>query len=222
LPGTSRRAARAVLAYAFGRARSERPPPTASTGTGVLRAALFHYGRIVLNGNRTTHDIAAALAAGPGERVLDFGCGCGGLCVAVPGTYVGIDLDPNYIAFARWRWNSPRRRFLLTRLEDLGDDQRFDAAILASALHHLSDELADAIFDRLARMVTGRVVVLDHDPEAANRWQRFLIEIDRGEHVRAVADQRALLERHFVVKEQRRVVTTTGSAVHVVFVCTPR
>jgi hypothetical protein len=93
---------------------------------------------------------------------------------------------------------------------------------MASALHHLSDAVADGVLGRLARMVTRRLVVLDLDPEGANRLQRILLARDRGEHIRPVAAQRAILERHFVVTDQRRVVTTTGSTVHVLFVCTPR
>jgi len=188
----------------------------------MLRAGLFHYGRILLNGTRAMRETAAALAAGPGERVLDFGCGCGGFSATVPGEYVGIDLDPDYIAFARWRWGNARRRFERVRLEELADDERFDAAIIASALHHLSDDLADRILGRLARLVRSRVVVLDLDPEAANRLQRVLLDRDRGEYIRPVARQPAMLERYFVITAQRRVVATTASAVHVLFVCTPR
>jgi SAM-dependent methyltransferase len=188
----------------------------------MLRAALFYYGRILLNGNRALREVGAALAATPAERVLDFGCGCGGFCLVVPGEYVGIDLDPDYVAFARWRWGDRRRRFAQTRLEDLPDDERFDAAIMASALHHLSDPLADEILGRLAGLVRSRLVVLDLDPEAANRLQRVLLDRDRGGYIRPVARQRGLLERHFAIASQRRVVSTTGSAVHVLFVCTPR
>ena len=188
----------------------------------MLRAAVFHYGRVVLNGARALHDVTAALAATPSERVLDFGCGCGGFCVAVPGDYVGIDLDPDYIAFARWRWGNRRRRFERTRLEELPTGERFDAALMASALHHLSDPLADTILARLARMVRSRLVVLDFDPEAANRWQRVLLDRDRGEYIRPVAAQRALLEHHFVVTVERRFVTATRSVAHILFVCTPR
>jgi len=193
-------------------------PPTAV----ILRAAIFYYGRIVLNGNRALHEVAAALRATPSERVLDFACGCGGFCLAVPGRYVGIDLNSNYIGFARWRWRNSRRRFEVIRLEEMPDEERFDAAIMASALHHLSDDVADVILGRLARMVTSRIVVLDHDPESANRLQRVLLDIDRGTYIRPVARQRVLLERHFAVTGQRRVVTTSGSAVHVLFECRPR
>ena len=69
------------------------------TARGMVRAALFHYGRVVLNGNRVLHEVRAALGARPDERVLDFACGCGTFCLAVPGEYVGIDLDADYIAF---------------------------------------------------------------------------------------------------------------------------
>jgi SAM-dependent methyltransferase len=186
-----------------------------------VRAAFFHYARLLVNGNRATRETGAALAARPDERVLDLGCGCGGFSAVVPGEYVGIDLDPDYIAFARWRWGNARRRFMVVRLEEMGDEERFDAAILASALHHLSDRLADSVLARLGRMVTGRLVVLDLDPEGSNRLQRVLLDHDRGEYIRPRAAQRAILERHFVVTDERRVVTTTGSAVHTLFVCTP-
>jgi 2-polyprenyl-3-methyl-5-hydroxy-6-metoxy-1,4-benzoquinol methylase len=189
---------------------------------GFLRAAVFHYGRIVLNGNRGLREVAAALAARPNERVLDLGCGCGGFSVAVSGEYVGIDLDQESIAFARWRWGDARRRFEVVRLEEMPEEERFDAAILVSALHHLSDAFADTLLARLARMVRSRMVVLDLDPEAANAWQRFLLNRDRGRFIRPVAAQRALLERHFAVSAERRFVTATGSAAHVVFVCRPR
>ena len=198
------------------------PAPASTSVGGVLRAALFYYGRVLLNGNRATRETGLALAARPGERVLDLGCGCGGFSAVVPGEYLGIDLDPDYIAFARWRWGNARRRFAVVRLEDLAADERFDAAIMASALHHLSDAVADSVLARLARMVTSRLVVLDLDPEGANRVQRVLLDRDRGEHIRPVAAQRAILERHFVVTDERRVVSSTGSAVHVLFVCTPR
>lgn len=198
------------------------PAPAASSARGLIRAGVFYYGRILLNGNRAVRAMAEALAATPSERVLDFACGCGGFCIAVPGEYVGIDLDPDYIAFARWRWGSSRRRFERTPLEQLANGERFDAAIIASALHHLSDELADRILGHLARMVRSRVAVLDLDPDGSNRLQRVLLSRDRGRYIRPVARQRALLERHFVIAAQRRVVTTTGSAVHVLFICHPR
>src|SRR4051794_37628381 len=45
------------------------------------------------------------LAAGPGARVLDIGCGPGDFLRHLPGVeYHGTDLSPKYIAAARRRW----------------------------------------------------------------------------------------------------------------------
>jgi SAM-dependent methyltransferase len=84
-------------------------PPSDAAGLSRLaptvarfaRAGLFHYGRLLGNGYRVLREVESALAAEADERVLDVGCGTGGNCVAVPGDYVGIDLDPDYVAFAR-------------------------------------------------------------------------------------------------------------------------
>jgi len=188
----------------------------------LLLGAFFHYVRLFLNGNRVLREMKSALAARPEERVLDFGCGCGGFCLAVPGEYLGIDLNPNCVAFARWRWRRPSRRFEIVELGALDQNARFDGAMMVSCLHHLSDAEAHAVLGRLARIVRGRLVVVDLDPESSNRFQAFLLAYDRGKFIRPAARQRELLGAHFEIAEERRFRTTTGSTAQTLFVCEPR
>jgi SAM-dependent methyltransferase len=188
----------------------------------LLRGGLFYYGRLLGNGYRALRVVRAALAATPGEHVLDFACGAGGFCLAVPGDYLGIDLNADSVAFARWRWATPRRRFETTALEALPDAERFDKAMLVNCVHHLSDDEADAILARVARLVRTRVVVVDVDPDDSNALQAFLLAHDRGHHVRRLADLRAVLARHLVIDEERIFRNTPRTAVQVVFVCRPR
>ena len=188
----------------------------------LLRGATFHYGRLLGNGHRALREVRAALAATPDERVLDFACGAGGFCLAVPGDYLGIDLDADSVAFARWRWASPRRRFEAIALEDLPDDARFDKAMLVNCVHHLSDDEADAVLGRIARLVRHRVVVVDADLDDSNAFQAFLLAHDRGRHVRRLAGLRAVLARHLVIDEERIFRNTPRTAVQVLFVCRPR
>lgn len=187
----------------------------------LLRAGFFYYVRLLLNGYRALREVESALGASPDESVLDLGCGCGGFCLAVPGSYLGIDHDPDYIRFARWRWGSPRRRFETLSLEDLPRDARFDGAVMASVLHHLSDDQAASVLGHLSRIVRRRLVVLDLDPEESRGIQSFLLDHDRGEHVRPAAAQRKILERHFRVVEQRGFRNTTHLGVHTLFACEP-
>jgi 2-polyprenyl-3-methyl-5-hydroxy-6-metoxy-1,4-benzoquinol methylase len=188
----------------------------------LLRGATFHYGRLLGNGHRALREVRAALAATPEERVLDFACGAGGFCLAVPGDYLGIDLEAESVAFAHWRWASPRRRFAAMALEDLPDDARFDKAMLVNCVHHLSDDEADAVLGRIARLVRHRVVVVDADLDDSNAFQAFLLAHDRGQHVRRLADLRAVLARHLVIDEERIFRNTPRTVVQVLFVCRPR
>jgi 2-polyprenyl-3-methyl-5-hydroxy-6-metoxy-1,4-benzoquinol methylase len=187
-----------------------------------LRAALFHYGRWLGNGDRALREVKAALAATPHERVLDMGCGTGGFCRAVPGEYLGIDVDADYIDFARRRWASSRRRFEHTTLDALDTGPGFDKAMLIACLHHLSDAEVDATLAHLRGVVRRRLVVLDADPEDANWLQATLLALDRGHFIRPAAVQRALLERYFAVTCERRFPNTPRTLVHTLFVCEPR
>ena len=195
------------------------PDLAAAPLSAALRGGVFHYIRSLINGPRAVREVGAALAATPGERVLDLGCGAGGLSTVVPGEYLGIDLNPGYLAFARWRFGAPHRRFELLELSDLEGRETFDKAIMASVLHHLTDEQALAVLATLARIVRRRLVVLDLDPESANGFQAFLIRHDRGKFPRPKAAQRALLARHFDVVAERRFAVTTRLAVHTLFTC---
>ncbi len=188
----------------------------------VLRGAAFHYIRVLLNGSRAAREVAGALGATPADRILDLGCGAGGFSTIVPGPYVGLDLNPDYIAFARRRFGGARRRFEVRMLADLDGRESFDRAIMASVLHHLPDDDADAVLGVLARIVRTRLVVMDLDPDSANRLQAFLMAHDRGAFVRSPAAQRAILGRHFEVVAERRFAIATRLAVHTLFTCAPR
>ncbi len=195
---------------------------TAAPLGAAIRGAVFHYLRLLGNGPRAIAEVGAALAAAPGERVLDLGCGAGGLATVVPGEYLGLDLNPSYIAFARRRFGNARRRFEIRELSELDGRETFDKAIMSSVLHHLSDAEADVVLGVLARIVRKRLVVMDLDPESANRFQAFLIANDRGHFVRPAAAQRAILARHFDVIAERRFAVTTRIAVHTLFTCAAR
>lgn len=194
----------------------------ADVKSGFLSAGLFYYGRLALNGHRALNEVGRALSAKPSESVLDTGCGCGWFCQVVPGSYLGIDLETAYLDFARWRWGSSGRRFERMLLEDLPTNAKFDRAIMASVLHHLSDEVANSVLGTLARVVRHRLVVLDLDPDASRGIQKFFLNHDRGEHIRPPSRQREILESHFRVVDQYSFPSSTHLAVHTLFACEPK
>jgi SAM-dependent methyltransferase len=187
----------------------------------LLRVALYHYARVAGNGWLPLRVVRAALAATPEETVLDVGCGTGGYSAIVPGQYWGIDPDADCIAFARWRFGSPRRRFEVAEVSSLERDVRIDKAMMINCLHHLSDAQCHDVLARVARHVRHRLIAVDPDPDSSNPLQRFLLDHDLGAFIRSPVRQRALLAEHFRVVEEARFRNTPRTVVQTLFVCEP-
>lgn len=133
------------------------------------------------------------------RRVLDVGCGPGtnaGLFVGKD--YLGVDLDPGYVARARARFG-PRFRVGDAAALDVADFGAVDCLFVNSLTHHLDDTAAERLLCR-TDLVTGdgRLHLIDlHLPERG--VSRRLALADRGEHPRPLDRLRDLVARHWVI-----------------------
>lgn len=146
--------------------------------------------------------VARALAEHPPRSVLDIGCGPGTNASYFRSTsYVGIDLNPRYVAAARKRFGD---RFVVgdaTRdLPNLGGP--YDCIVVNSLLHHLRDDQVDAVLTSAAMLLAadGEVQILDLELPADRSPARFLARHDRGDHPRPRDDWRALLGRSLTIR----------------------
>jgi len=130
------------------------------------------------------------------KRVLDVGCGPGTNARHFAATdYLGIDINPAYIASARRRYG---RAFVAADVTtyEVARDQRFDFILINSLFHHLDTPDVIRILRHLQGLLTddGHVhvaeLVLPPEPSVA----RFLARHDRGSFVRTLAEWRGLLE----------------------------
>lgn len=139
-----------------------------------------------------------------GQRTLEVGCGPGDLLVDLPpgGRFVGVDLEPRYLRAAERRWGD-RGTFLCARAGDVGrtlHGERFDLVLALFLFHHLDDDEARRLVDAAHELLVPGGVLATIDPvrlpgqRPAARW---LIDRDRGAHVRAPATYRALIEERF-------------------------
>lgn len=145
-----------------------------------------------------------------GDRILDLGCGPGSLVPYLPPAidYVGVDLNPAYIASARERFGNGRRDFRVGDAAGLDSDlQGFDIAMIFALLHHLDDAAARNLL-RLASGALapgGRLVTFDPVWTAdQNAAARAVIARDRGQNVRTAPQYVALAAESFT-----EVVATT-------------
>ena len=137
-------------------------------------------------------------------RVLDIGCGDGKLSQRLGPIcdYVGVDLSEAYIAHARETYG----RYGTFHVADLGDpafhakfqDANPDLILLIGVMHHCDDTAVRGLFDDLIdRFPDAKFLSIDGIyVENQNRIAKWLLDNDRGEHIRDLAGYRRLLPTH--------------------------
>ena len=133
------------------------------------------------------------------RRVLDVGCGPGtNTHLFTHADYLGIDVNRDYIAYARKKF---RRQFLVADVTSYQvlDDDRFDFILLNSFLHHIETPAVHRILSHLRKLLTpdGHIHILDLVlPERAS-VARLLARLDRGDYPRPLEAWRALFAESF-------------------------
>lgn len=123
-----------------------------------------------LGRRRRVYDHLVALSgAGPGDRVLDVGCGTGYLtrraarAVSPAGRVVGVDPSAPLIAYAR-RASPPGCTFHVAGGEAIPEPEcSFDVVASSLALHHIPGELRSAVVQEMYRVLRpgGRLLIAD-------------------------------------------------------------
>jgi SAM-dependent methyltransferase len=134
------------------------------------------------------------------RRVLDVGCGPGTNSSAFAGLdYLGVDLNPSYIAHARRTHPGARFAVADVRTDAVPGEGTYDFVLVNSLLHHLDDDAVVSLLADLHRYVSGdgHIHVIDLELPEQRGIARMLTLGDRGDHPRSLASWRELLTRHF-------------------------
>lgn len=174
--------------------------------------ALFNAFQLMIAGrqNVTRQLIREGLHLQSGEYLLDVGCGTGEFANVALGSYLGIDINPKYIEYAQQKYGAaaghPEREFMVadvSSIEFAEGNRHYPKAMFINSMHHLSEAQNKAVLAGVARVVTERFVIVDMDAEPSNPVSKFLAEQDRGEYVRPIAQQIALVEPFFEIEYSR-------------------
>ncbi len=146
--------------------------------------------KVMIRADKAMSTIAEHIGAGPGDKVLDVGCGNGDVRPKLADAdYTGVDLNDDYLAKARATHNGPNTQFIradVAELEALGLGP-YDVACGIGVLHHLSDAEVASLLGGIADALRpgGRLVTMDpvFDPEQRTT-ARVLAALDRGRYVR--------------------------------------
>ena len=178
------------------------------SNAGLLRwlkvPFLYNLFQGVVGGNALRRRIIQNHArARPGDKVIDIGCGPAQALQSLSDVeYLGLDINPDYIAFAR-RMYGDKGTFIVGDTRSLRGDSRFkdaDIVIAVAVLHHLDDEeAADCIrfaYDALKR--GGRLIC--HDPcwiPSQGMFSKCIMSHDRGRNIRTEQQYRQIVAKFF-------------------------
>ncbi len=133
------------------------------------------------------------------RRVLDVGCGPGtnaGIFQHVD--YLGLDLNPLYIAQAKKRFGD---RFAVADVctYEAPSDQKYDFILMNSLLHHIDTEHVHRILEQLKKQLTpdGHIHILDLVLPATTSVARTLARADRGDFPRPLEQWQEIFTKHF-------------------------
>lgn len=161
--------------------------------------------------------VRSAVAKLRGMRILDIGCGEGGLArqLAAEGALV-TGIDPLAQAIAQAAANVPEARFDVATAEALPfGDQAFDLAVTVNALHHVPVALMDAAFAEARRVLRpdGSLIIIE--PLALGNFFDALRIIEDETEVRehaqlALARAEGLFAAHRTLSYVRRETYETA------------
>lgn len=141
------------------------------------------------------------------KRLLDFGCSTGNTTEAfLDFDYVGIDLDPGCIRYAKGRWKEyPNIKFIAKDIfKKPFKSNYFDYILFAGTGHHISDDLFLPIFRELQYTLKkgGELWFYDILKPQKNSplLTKLLAHLDRGRYIRSLKDYEKIFNK---VKEVR-------------------
>jgi SAM-dependent methyltransferase len=138
-----------------------------------------------------------------GDKVIDIGCGPAQALQCLPDVeYLGLDINPDYIGFAR-RTLGSKGTFVVGDTRSLRGDSQFkdaDIVMAIAVLHHLDDEDAAQCIRFAYDALKTRGRFITHDPcwiPNQGALSKYIMSNDRGRNIRTEQQYRQLAAKVF-------------------------
>ena len=138
-----------------------------------------------------------------GDKVIDIGCGPAQALQCLPDVeYLGLDINPDYIGFAR-RTLGSKGTFVVGDTRSLRGDSQFkdaDIVMAIAVLHHLDDEDAAQCIRFAYDALKTRGRFISHDPcwiPNQGALSKYIMSNDRGRNIRTEQQYRQLAAKVF-------------------------
>jgi len=176
--------------------------------------------RIIMSFGFFTDKIKNVLNSKPNEKVLDFGCGVGDYCTAVKGDYYGVDLNPDFINYAKNKYKDKTfevRDILETKFVN----NTFDKSMYISMMHHFNDIDNARILEELAKVTKKFIIIVDLYP-SKNPFRWFMQKNDQGKFLRPLSRQSDLIRKYFDIIDIQKFYSNSHNNSHSLFIARPK
>lgn len=172
----------------------------------------FNTIRKVIAGDQknTKRFVIEALKKNNVKSVLDIGCGTGDFAVCTPkdASYLGIDLNREYIKFAKHEYPSAYQfKYQDVTKKEFYKGKKYDAVLFVSMIHHLSQEELDEILPVVKKVTKKIVVVADIIPAPEGILRKIMVKLDQGRFVRPEKEKEKILKKYFTIVKKEYVVS---------------
>jgi len=142
------------------------------------------------------------------SRILDLGCGTGDFSPCFYNFhYIGIDVEPEYIQYAKNTYNLDFRLMDGRRLRFV--EETFDCIAIIGVLHHLCEKSCLEIFHELKRVIKpGGIIIIIEDVEIGSRWDilgNIIRKLDVGNYIRTEERFYKLITSNFNILKNYRI-----------------
>ena len=136
------------------------------------------------------------------HRILDIGCGTGdSRQIFRKNNYTGIDISPEYIAYARMKHPGEYKVMDGTQLRF--EKETFDYILIMAVLHHLDNPTLELMLTEASRVLksSGKMVVMENAriPEKTNPLVTFFQLLDMGNFIRTPEEYKKLIGKYFKI-----------------------
>jgi 2-polyprenyl-3-methyl-5-hydroxy-6-metoxy-1,4-benzoquinol methylase len=127
--------------------------------------------------------------------VIEIGCGIGSYSTITRGPYLGVDVNPRYIEYARRQYQRANQIFRCTDVRALLEEHaKFDLVLMVDFLHHIPDDVCAELLETGSQLANKHVVSFEPITWQPNPVGRWIVEHDRGDHVRSLEKLHRLFE----------------------------
>lgn len=144
-----------------------------------------------------------------GKKILELGCGTGTLSKELNcHTYVGVDLNPNFIEFAKTKF--PQYSFkVLDIVTQRLPKEKFDYIVIMNVLHHLKDKEVNQLFKKIKKLTKARkMIIIEGKP--VGLLAPVLKKLDDGNNFRDFRHLEKIISAYFKIKRTNQISSGNG------------